>query len=47
MNPANFNPNIAHIQDGTDVFQVLNQEETDWDEDATQAIYAEYKAENA
>lgn len=35
---------IAHIRDGDKVFQVLNQEGTDWDEEATKAAYAEYLA---
>lgn len=39
MNPENFDPNIAHIRDGDHVFQVLNPEGTDWDEDATRAEY--------
>lgn len=44
MNPENFNPNIAHIKDGENVFQVLNEDGTDWDETATQAAYAVWKA---
>ena len=42
MNPENFNPNIAHIKDGLYVFQVLNQDGTDWDEPATRAVYDEW-----
>ena len=39
MNPENFNPNIAHIRDGDNVFQVLNADGTDWDEESTRAAY--------
>lgn len=39
MNPENFDPNIAHIRDGDNVFQVLNADGTDWDEDATRTEY--------
>lgn len=42
MNPENFDPNIAHIRDGDNVFQVLNADGTDWDEDATRAVYDEW-----
>lgn len=40
-----YNPNIAYItaRDGT-VFQVLNEKGTDWDEEATAALYEEYQA---
>lgn len=43
--PATFNPNIAHIEteDGT-VFQVLNEDGTDWDEAATRALYDAHEA---
>ena len=44
MTPDTFNPNIAHIQDGDDVFQVLNAEATDWDEAATRDAYEAWKA---
>jgi hypothetical protein len=44
MNPDNFDPNIAHIVDGPNVFQVLNQDGTDWDEAATRAAYEAYLA---
>ena len=45
-NPANFNPNLAHItaEDGTR-FQVQNGDGSDWDEAATRADYEEYLAE--
>lgn len=33
-----FNPNIAHIEINGKVYQVLNQDETDWDEEATKAL---------
>ena len=41
------NPNIAHIsqtlENGTKVyFQVLNEDETDWDEQATTLAYQEF-----
>lgn len=38
-----FNPNVAHIRhsDGT-VFQVLNEDGTDWDEMKTSASYSEF-----
>ena len=39
MKPATFNPNIAHITDGENVFQVLNEDGTDWDEEKTRAEY--------
>lgn len=44
--PDTFNPNIAYItaKDGT-VFQVLNEAENDWDEEATRANYEAYLAE--
>jgi len=45
MDPENFNPSIAHIRDGEHVFQVLNEDGTDWDEDATRAAYEAWKAE--
>lgn len=40
-------PDIAHIvaEDGT-VFQVLNEAGDDWDEAATAAAYAEWRAEH-
>ena len=45
-NPKTFNPNIAHItaEDGS-VFQVLNEDGTDWDEAATSAAYEAWLAE--
>lgn len=45
MLPDTFNPNIAFItaDDGT-VFQVLNEDGTDWDEAATRAQYEAYMA---
>lgn len=33
-----FNPNIAHITIGEKVYQVLNEDGTDWDEEATKAL---------
>ncbi len=42
--PATFNPNIAHIKDGDDVFQVLNADGTDWGEEAARAAYEACKA---
>ena len=42
MNPEGFDPNIAHIRDGENVFQILNAEGTDWDEAATAAAYQAY-----
>lgn len=39
MNPETFDPNIAHIRHGEHVFQVLNADGTDWDEEATRAVY--------
>lgn len=44
MNPDTFDPNIAHIQDGENVFQVLNEDGTDWDAEATQLAYEAYLA---
>jgi hypothetical protein len=40
------NPNIAHIQDGSEYFQVLNQAGDDWDEAATVVLYNAWQAEN-
>jgi hypothetical protein len=37
-------PSIAHIKDGENVFQVLNADATDWDEEATRAEYEAWKA---
>ena len=39
MPNQNYDPNIAHIQDGIAVFQVLNEAEDDWDELATREQY--------
>jgi hypothetical protein len=47
MNPETFNPNIAHIRDGEAVFQVLNEDGTDWNEEATRAAYEAWKASQA
>jgi hypothetical protein len=44
VNPETFDPNIAHIRDGENVFQVLNENGTDWDEEATRAVYEVWKA---
>lgn len=44
MSPETFDPNIAHIRDGENVYQVLNAEGTDWDEEATRAVYEAWKA---
>jgi ABC-type sugar transport system substrate-binding protein len=46
MNPENFNSAIAHIQDGENLFQVLNEDGTDWDETATRAAYEAWLAGN-
>lgn len=35
--------NIAYIQDGEHYFQVLNEDQTDWDEAATRADYEAWK----
>ena len=42
MNPETFNPSIAHIREGDNVFQVLTEDGTDWDEAATRAIYEDW-----
>lgn len=34
---------IAFIQDGDEYFQVLNEDESDWDEEATAALYETYR----
>ena len=39
MIPDTFNPSIAHIRHGEHIFQVLNDDGTDWDEEATRAAY--------
>jgi hypothetical protein len=44
MDPDGFDPSIAHIRHGGHVFQVLNAEGTDWDEEATRAIYQAWLA---
>lgn len=45
IHPENFNPQLAHIiQDGR-VFQVLNDDETDWDEQATAKAMADFLAQ--
>lgn len=44
MIPDAFNPQIAHIVDGGNVFQVLNEDGTDWDEAATRAAYEAWQA---
>ena len=38
------NENIAHIRDGDQVFQVLNEAGDDWDEAATRALYEAWLA---
>ena len=45
MTPETFNQQVAHIQDGDNVFQVLNSDGTDWDEEATRAAYEAWLAE--
>lgn len=45
--PETFDPRIAHIQDGEAIFQVLNEDGTDWDEAATRAAYEAWKLENS
>lgn len=40
--PETFDPQIAHIRDGDAIFQVLNEDGTDWDEAATRAQYEEW-----
>jgi hypothetical protein len=44
MIPDTYNPQIAHIVDGDNVFQVLNEDGTDWDEAATRAAYEAWQA---
>lgn len=39
MTLQEIDPNIAHIRDGDNYYQVLNAEGTDWDEAATQQLY--------
>jgi hypothetical protein len=39
MKLEDINPNVAHIKDGDEFYQVLNQDGTDWDEEATKAQY--------
>lgn len=46
MNPETFDPDLAHIIDGENVFQILNDDGSDWDEDATRALYEAWKAQN-
>lgn len=44
--PENFRPDIAYLthEDGT-IFQVLNEDGTDWDEAATFAAFFAYHPE--
>ena len=44
MTPATFNPQIAHITDGDNVFQVLTEDSADWDEAATRAAYEAWQS---
>jgi hypothetical protein len=44
MEPEGFDPRIAHIRDRGHVFQVLNAEVMDWDEEATKAVYKSWLA---
>lgn len=46
MTREQINPNIAHIQDGEQYFQVLNAAGDDWDEAATVALYNAWQSEN-
>ena len=45
----NPNPNlsVAHIRHGEHVFQVLNEDGTDWDEAATRASYETWLADQS
>jgi hypothetical protein len=43
MQPDTFDPNIAHIQDNDNIFQVLNENGNDWDEQATKVAYEAWK----
>jgi hypothetical protein len=43
--PDAYDPTIAHIAAGDRVFQVLNADGDDWDEDATRAAYEAWLAE--
>jgi len=43
MTIQEINQNIAHIKDGNNFFQVLNEDGSDWDEEATRAMYEEWK----
>lgn len=45
MNPDTFDSSIANIQDNGNVFQVLTEDGTDWDEAATRAEYEAWKSE--
>lgn len=46
MNPDNFRADIAHIRDRGNVFQVLNEDGDDWDEEATRIEYEAWKLIN-
>jgi hypothetical protein len=46
MEKEQINLNIAHIKDGDQYFQVLNQDGTDWDEEATKAMYDAWREAN-
>ncbi len=45
MIPETFNPSVAHIRHGEHVFQVLNEDGTDWDEGATRTAYETWLSE--
>lgn len=45
MTKEQINPNIAHIQDGDQYFQILNAAGDDWDEAATVAAYRAWLAD--
>lgn len=36
------NENIAHIKDGNEIFQVINETGDDWDEEATKELYRQW-----
>lgn len=49
MDVTQINLNIAHIKDGEEYFQVLNEDGDDWDEESTISQYnqsVESKAQN-
>lgn len=46
MQKEDIKESIAYIQDGEEFFQVLNEDETGWDESATAELYEQFKVQH-